>query len=34
VVELIPDAPHCATTKLPEVFSTITGWLNGRLSQA
>jgi esterase FrsA len=27
VVELIPDAPHCATTKLPEVFTTILGWL-------
>ncbi len=31
VVELIPDAPHCATTKLPEVFSTIVGWLDRRL---
>ena len=34
VVELIPDAPHCATTKLPEVFSTIISWLDRRLSQA
>jgi esterase FrsA len=32
VVELIPDAPHCATTKLPEVFSTIIGWLGRTLS--
>jgi esterase FrsA len=34
VVELIPDAPHCATTKLPEVFSTILGWLGETLAVA
>ena len=34
VVELIPDAPHCATTKLPEVFSTILGWLSRTLAVA
>ena len=32
VVELIADAPHCATTKLPEVFTTIIGWLSRTLS--
>ena len=34
VVELIPDAPHCATTKLPEVFSTVLGWLGTTLAVA
>ena len=34
VVELIPDAPHCATTKLPEVFSTVIGWLSETLAVA
>jgi esterase FrsA len=31
IVELVPDAPHCATTKLPEVFSTVIGWLSETL---
>src|ERR1700754_3355342 len=34
VVELIADAPHCATTKLPEVFSTVLGWLGSTLAVA
>jgi esterase FrsA len=34
VVELIPHAPHCATIKLPEVFSTILGWLSRTLAVA
>ena len=34
VVELIADAPHCATTKLPEVFSTMLGWLGSTLAVA
>lgn len=32
VVELIPDAPHCAITKLPEVFSTVLDWLSHTLA--
>jgi esterase FrsA len=32
VVELIPDTGHCAVTKLPEVFSTIVGWLGRNLT--
>ena len=32
VVELIPDTGHCAVTKLPEVFSTILGWLGRTLT--
>lgn len=32
VVELIPDTPHCATTKLPEVFTTVLGWLGQTLA--
>jgi esterase FrsA len=34
VVELVPDAPHCATTKLPEVFSNVLGWLSSTLAVA
>jgi esterase FrsA len=31
VVELLPDTGHCAISELPQVFSTIIGWL-GRVA--
>ena len=34
VVELLPGTGHCAVTKLPEVFSTIAGWLTRTLTAA
>jgi esterase FrsA len=34
VVELIPDTGHCAVSKLPEVFSTVLGWLGRTLTAA
>jgi len=33
-VELIPGTGHCAVTKLPEVFSTVLGWLGRTLVDA
>ena len=32
VVELLADTGHCAVTKLPEVFSTVLGWLGRTLT--